>query len=403
MSLSVLVAQEPSVITDWPAWRGAKGDGISADTNMPPALWDETLNVTWKRPIPGKGHGSPIVVGQQLMVATADVDAQVQWLVALDRATGQELWKCAVHEGGLKVEGNKKASLASSTPYCDGERIYINFLNQGAAWTSAVSLDGKLIWQQKISDYTVHQGYGSSPRVYRELVIVSADNKGGGALVALNRKSGEMKWKIERPKLPNYASPVVVRADGKDQLIFTGCDLVTSIEPLTGKKLWEVAGATTECVTTSVTDGRRIFTSGGYPKNHVSAVRADGSGTVEWENNVRVYVPSMLLTKGHLYAVADAGIALCWNSETGEEMWKERLGGTFSGSPVMIGDRIYATNEEGTTFVFQVSPENFQLLGANTLGDESYSTPAIAGGSVFLRYASYDGDHRQEYLACVSE
>ncbi len=326
MSLSVLVAQESSVITDWPAWRGAKGDGISADTNIPPALWDETLNVTWKRPIPGKGHGSPIVVGQQVMVATADVDAQVQWLVALDRATGQELWKCAVHEGGLKVEGNKKASLASSTPCCDGERIYINFLNQGAAWTSAVSLDGKLIWQQKISDYTVHQGYGSSPRVYRELVIVSADNKGGGALVALNRKSGEMKWRIERPKLPNYASPVVVRADGKDQLIFTGCDLV-----------------------------------------------------------------------------ADAGIALCWNSKTGEEMWKERLGGTFSGSPVMIGDRIYATNEEGTTFVFQVSPENFQLLGANTLGDESYSTPAIAGGSVFLRYASYDGDHRQEYLACVSE
>ena len=111
----------------------------------------------------------------------------------------------------------------------------------------------------------------------------------------------------------------------------------------------------------------------------------------------------MLLTQGHLYAVADAGVAICWNSETGEEMWKERLGGTFSASPVMIGDRIYATNEEGTTFVFQVSPQTFELLGSSTLGDESFSTPAIAGGNLFLRYAKYDGDHRQEHVACVSE
>jgi outer membrane protein assembly factor BamB len=400
LSLAVVNGQGDS---DWPAWRGAKGDGISYDPKMPPVKWDQATHVKWTHPIPGKGHGSPIVVGNQVIVATADVEDQTQWLISMDRNTGQEQWKCAVHQGGLKIEGNKKASLASSTPYCDGERLYINFLNQGAAFTSAVSLDGKLIWQQKISDYTVHQGYGSSPRVYKDLVIVSADNKGGGALAAMDRKSGEVKWKIDRPKLPNYASPIVLRADGKDQLIFTGCDLVTSIDPVSGEKLWEVEGATTECVTTSVTDGQRVFTSGGYPKNHVSAVRADGSGKVDWENNVRVYVPSMLLTQGYLYAVADAGIALCWNSETGEEMWKERLGGTFSGSPIMIGNRIYATNEEGTTFVFQVSPENFELLGSNKLGEESFSTPAVAGGNLFLRYAKYDGENRQEYLACVSE
>lgn len=400
VNASVVNGQE---ISDWPAWRGAKGDGISAESTMPPVTWDEATHVKWTRPIPGKGHGSPIVVGKQVIVAIADVEDQIQGLISLDRNTGQEQWRCVVHEGGLKVEGNKKASLASSTPFCDGKRLYINFLNEGAVFTSAVTLDGKLAWQQKISDYTVHQGYGSSPRVYEDLVIVSADNKGGGAIAAMDRESGEVKWKIERPKFPNYASPIVLQAHGQDQLIFTGCELVTSIDPRSGKKLWEIEGATTECVTTSVTDGQRVFTSGGYPKNHVSAVRADGSGKIEWENNVRVYVPSMLLTQGHLYAVADAGVAICWNSETGQEMWKERLGGTFSASPVMIGDRIYATNEEGTTFVFQVSPQTFELLGSSTLGDESFSTPAIAGGNLFLRYAKYDGDHRQEYVACVSE
>ena len=388
---------------DWPAWRGPQGDGINHDAQTPPTTWNETENVKWSSRVSGKGHGSPIVVGDQVILATADLEAKIQTLVSLDRGTGKELWQCVVHEGGLRVEGNKKASLASSTPYCDGEQIYINFLNHGAAHASAISLRGELIWQKKISDYTVHQGYGSSPRVHEDLVIFAADNKGGGAIVALQRETGELKWQIDRPKEPNYTSPVIVRAAGKDQLIFSGCDLVTSLNPRTGEKLWEIPGATTECVTTSVTDGQRIFTSGGYPKNHVSAVEADGSGKVAWENNVRVYVPSMILENGYLYAVADAGIALCWNSKTGEERWKERLGGTFSGSPVMVGNRIYVTNEEATTYVFDVSPDAFKLIATNRLGDESLSTPAVSKGEIFLRYAIYDGEKRVEHLACIGE
>ena len=388
---------------DWPAWRGLKGDGINHDPQQPPTTWSEADNIKWSSPVRGKGHGSPIVVGDQVILATADLESDVQTLLCLDRGTGKKLWQCVIHEGGLRVEGNKKASLASSTPYCDGERIYINFLNHGTAYASGVSLRGELIWQKKITDYTVHQGYGSSPRVYGELVIFAADNKGGGAIVALQRETGELKWQINRPKEPNYTSPVIVRAAGKDQLIFSGCDLVTSLNPETGEMFWQVPGATTECVTTSVTDGQRIFTSGGYPKNHVSAVEADGSGKVAWENNVRVYVPSMILENGHLYAVADAGIALCWNSETGEELWKKRLGGTFSGSPVMVRNRIYATNEEATTYVFDVSPQAFKLIATNRLGEESLSTPAISQGEIFLRYAVYDGVKRLEYLACVAE
>src|SRR5262249_21132207 len=141
--------------------------------------------------------------------------------------------------------------------------------------------------------------------------------------------SGKVVWKHARPKTPNYASPIILNAAGRDQLVFTGCDLVASYEPLTGKLLWQVKGSTTECVTSTVTDGRHVFTSGGYPKNHVSAVLADGSGKVVWENGTRVYVPSMLVREGHLYAVLDAGVAVCWECGTGKEVWRHRLGGTF--------------------------------------------------------------------------
>ncbi|MCA9270901.1 MAG: PQQ-binding-like beta-propeller repeat protein, partial [Planctomycetales bacterium] len=163
---------------DWPWWRGPQRDGHADAAQSPPTAWSETENVVWKTPLAGRGHGSPIVVGDQIVLATADEEHGSQWLLCFDRASGKPVWKAAVHESGAKVEGNKKASLASSTPACDGERLFINFLNDGAMYTSAVSRDGKLLWQTKIVDYTVHQGYGSSPAVFENLVLVSADNKG---------------------------------------------------------------------------------------------------------------------------------------------------------------------------------------------------------------------------------
>ncbi len=173
-------------------------------------------------------------------------------------------------------------------------------------------MDGEIVWQTNFTQYQIHQGYGASPALYKDLVLVAADAKGGGAMAALNRNDGKIVWKRERPSAPNYPSPIVLKIDGKDQLLMTGCDLVTSLDPSTGNTNWEVAGATTECVTSTVTDGKHIFTSGGYPKNHMSAVKADGSKQIVWENKERVYVPSLLIKDGYLYGVLDAGIAMCW-------------------------------------------------------------------------------------------
>jgi hypothetical protein len=390
--------------TDWPWWRGPDRNGIAPNSQSPPVRWSEEENVLWKSPLPGRGHGSPTVVGKHVFLATADEQRQIQSVICFDRRTGAEIWKTDIHTGGFKStgrQGNKKSSKASSTVACDGRRLFINFINHDAVYTTALSLDGTQLWQKKVTDYVMHQGYGSSPTVYGPLVIVAADNKGGGAITAFNRLTSDVVWTMKRPKLPNYTSPIILRIDDRDQLLFTGCSLVSSFEPLTGEVNWEIDGATEECVTSTVTDGQHIYSSGGYPKNHIAAVRADGSGEIVWEKKTRIYVPSMLVTGGHLYAVGDGGVAMCFESDTGIEAWKERLGGKFTASPVLVGEHIYATSESGRTFIFKAQPGGFEQVAQNDLGNEVYATPTICGSRVYMRVAFFDDDQRREMLYCL--
>jgi outer membrane protein assembly factor BamB len=386
---------------DWPWWRGPTRDGVAASGQSPPLAWSDEKNILWKVPVPGRAQGSPTVVGNQVFLATAEPDREVQAVQCFDRETGKALWTTEIHKGGWEKKGNAKSTLASGSVACDGERVFINFLHAGAVFATALSRDGKQLWQQKISDFVNHQGYGASPAIYGSLVLIAADNKGTGAIAALDRGSGEFVWRHERPAKPNYTSPILVNIQGRPQLIFVGCDMVSSFEPGTGKKLWETEGATTECVTSTVTDGERIFTSGGYPKNHISAVRADGSGKIEWENNARVYVPSMIVKDGYLYGVLDAGVAMCWKSDTGEDVWKGRISGTFSSSLVLVNDTLLATNEAGKTYVFKADPSGFELLGENQLGDEAFATPVICGNRIYHRFAAKVDGKRQEFLACI--
>ena len=402
-SESAVAAKISFTSSDWPWWRGPYRNGIAAAGQNPPLEWSASKNVVWKAAIPGRGHGSPTVVGDQVFLATADEKLQIQSVLCLNRNNGKQIWKTDIHKGGFPKKGNKKASQASSSVACDGQRLFINFVHDGAAYTTALSRGGKQLWQTKITDYVIHQGYGSSPAIYKSVVIVSADNKGGGAIAALERLTGDVVWKKERPATPNYASPIILNAAGREQLVFTGCNLVSSYEPLTGKKLWEIEGSTTECVTSVVTDGELVFTSGGYPKNHMSAVRADGSGEIVWENKTRVYVPSMLVHDGFLYTVLDAGIVMCWKSDTGQKVWEGRLGGKFTASPILVGDNIFTTSESGKTFIFKATPKAFTLVGDNQLGEEVYATPTICGNRIYMRVAAQTNGRRQETLFCLGK
>jgi outer membrane protein assembly factor BamB len=154
-------------------------------------------------------------------------------------------------------------------------------------------------------------------------------------------------------------------------------------------------------VTSIVTDGQHIFISGGYPRGHLAAVRGDGSGKMAWEHNTKVYVPSLLVEGGYLYGVLDNGFAVCWKCDTGKEVWKTRLGGTFSASPVLAGGHLFASNEAGRTFVYRASPAAFDLVAENQLGDEVLATAAICGGRIYMRVARRGNGNRQEMLYCL--
>jgi outer membrane protein assembly factor BamB len=391
------------VAGDWPWWRGPARDGVAPASAHPPLKWSETENVLWKTEVPGRGHASPTVVGGRIFLSTADEQQEVQSVLCYDRKTGRQLWKVDVHSGGFERRGHKKNSQASATVACDGERVFANFLHDGAIYTTALDLQGKQVWQTRISDFVTHQGFGSSPALYEKLVIVATDNKAGGVIAALDSSTGKIVWKHARPEQPNYTSPIILPVAGRDQLLLAGCDHVSSFDPLTGKPLWEVEASTTECVGTIVTDGALVFASGGYPKQLTQAIAADGSNKIVWQNETRTYVPSMLVHDGCVFTVTDAGIAYCWKSTTGEELWKARLGGTFNTSPVLVGELIYATNQEGKTFIFKANRAKYELVAENELGEDVYATPTFLGSQIFMRVAHGSGSSRQEWLYCLGE
>ncbi len=154
---------------------------------------------------------------------------------------------------------------------------------------------------------------------------------------------------------------------------------------------------------TPVWEGDLVFASGGFPAGETLCIRADGSGDVVWRNNQKCYEQSLLVTDGHVYAINDNGIALCWEARTGRELWRKRLRGPISASPILVGRTIYASNERGTTFVYRASPDGCKLLAENQLGTEAFATPTICGSQIFLRVATSTETKRQEWLYCIQD
>ncbi len=170
--LLALAVSVQAADSDWPWWRGPSRDGTAAENQKPPLTWSAEENVVWKAAVPGRGHGSPTVFGTHVYLAACDESTGSQSVLCFDRATGGKVWEAEVHKGGA-MRKNAKSTGASTTPACDGERIFITFANQDAVTTSALSREGKILWQTKISDYQIHQGYGSSPAVWGGLVFAT--------------------------------------------------------------------------------------------------------------------------------------------------------------------------------------------------------------------------------------
>lgn len=388
---------------DWLQWRGPHHNNVAESGQRVPTTWSTTQNVAWKVDVPGRGHSSPIIVGDLIVLTSANEQTQQQGVFGFNRRTGKQQWGTLISQGGFPKIHNKNTH-ASATACSDGKQIYAVFNHHNKVEAVGLDMSGKIVWKQDVGAFVPRQyqyGYAAAPTLYKGKLIISGDSDTVAWVKALDTASGRIAWQQDRPKRLNWSSPIVGNVAGKDQLFISGSEMIASYDPATGRPLWSQACLTMATCGTVVWDEDTVYASGGYPKKQTVAVKADGSGTIAWSNSAKCYEQSMLIHDGHIYAVDDNGIAFCWHAKSGREMWKARLQGPVSASPVLVGDTIYASNERGTTFVFKADPKEFRELGRNQLGDSSFASPAVVDNRIYLRVGSGSGGGRKETLYAI--
>ena len=386
-------------------WRDPECRGVAESGQKVAVEWSDSRNVAWKAAVPGRGHSTPIVVGTRVFLQTADETERSQSVLCFDRESGKRLWSRELNRGNLQEKINRKNTYATSTIACDRGRLFVLFGNNASVQATALDLDGTIVWSTLAAPFVEKKypnGYAASPVVYGDTVIVAVDCEGGGTLVALDRNTGKRVWATSRVGKTNYASPVVGHVAGKDQLLLGGLDMVASYNPVNGKPLWDAPAIAMQTSGTPVWEGDMVFAAGGYPSGSTAGIVADGSGRIAWKNTHRIHEQSLLVHKGHVYGVNDTGIALCWETRTGREVWKHRLKAPISASPTLVDETIYLANELGTTWVYRAAPEGYQQLAENQLGTIAFASPTICGGQIFMRVAHHTNDERRETLYCLT-
>jgi outer membrane protein assembly factor BamB len=388
---------------DWSRWRGPTGNGIAAEGQTPPTEWDTAKNVVWKTKIPGRGHASPMVIGNRIFLATADKNTQTQSVLCVSRDKGEKLWETQVSSGGFPERIHPKNTHASSTIATDGKRLFAVFLNHAAVHVAALDLDGKEIWKQRVGDYNSQYpfGFGASPIYHDGLVYVSNEGRVDSAVVVYEAASGKEQFRISRGKNSSYSTPVIATVAGKSQLLLSGGSTVKSYDPKTGKENWSAPAQWQVSCGTMVWDGDLVFISGGFPAQQTLAVDAKNGNTV-WTNRIKSYEQSLLAVDGYIYVHGNNSVLYCFRAKDGQEMWKQKFSSKnhdVSVSPTLVGGNIYFTAENGETVVAKLNPEKYEEVARNKLGTSAFASPAFCGNQIFTRV----GDGSQEWLYCLGE
>ena len=383
---------------EWPRFRGPDGAGQSEATTIP-AVWTRQ-DYKWRVEVPGTGHSSPVVSGEQVFVMSAIQEDATRIIRSLKSVDGSLLWE--VRFPSSTSDLGASSSYDTASPTVDAQHIY-------AAWGSprgyiVVALDrpnGKEVWRRDLGSFQGDHGFGPSPIRFENMVILANDQSGPSLTVALDRQTGQTRWTVERRTARSaYSTPIIYRPEnGPAQLILTSTSHgMSSLDPRTGKLNWEVADlfGKHRVVASPVAAGGLIFAQcgrGGGGQRMVAVRPPDPSSgsnaqvVYEIEGSLP-YVPTPVAHGKWLFWISDGGVASCIDTETGQRVWRERIGGNFFGSPVRVGNRIYCISRAGEMVVFAAAPQ-YQLLGRVDLEEPSHSTPAIAGGVMYLRTFSH--------------
>ena len=412
---------------DWPQWRGPSGTGVADSDADPPVAWGADKNIRWRTSLPGKGHSTPIVSGERIFLTTAipigealppkystapgthdgvPVTHRHEFAVlAVNRADGKILWQRTVHQKVPHEGGHYTGSLASNSVVTDGELVFAFFGTHGL---HCLTVDGEVKWSKQFGVMQTKHGHGESatPVLHGDTLVINWDHDGQSFVVALDKRTGKQRWKVDRNEETSWASPIVYEHEGKPQLIISGTNRVRGYDLNDGRVIWECGGMASNIVATPVAADGMVFAGSSYEKRALLAIRLAGAKgditdtrQVAWSRfRGTPYVPSPLLYGGSLYFLTHyQGILSRVDAKSGEDRpGAIRLDGITNiyASPVAAANRIYITDLDGTTLVLSHADKP-RVLAINRLNDTIAASAAIAGNELFLR--------GQKFLYCVAE
>jgi outer membrane protein assembly factor BamB len=407
----------------WPHWRGATASGVSPERGLP-VQWSEGENIAWKAPLAGLGVSSPIVAGDLVFVTSQagsgvvrpgprlvqggnpleagerplgsgprPGDQKVSFLLtALNRSSGARAWQFELPAEAPFPPVHEKHNLASPSPVTDGSRVYAWFATGQIA---AVDLKGQLVWKKHLGaeygPFEINWGHGSSPVVYNDQLVLLCYHESASYLLALDAKTGAVRWKVDADKgVTSYSTPLVVEAGGKVEIIVNSSAGVSGHDFATGKQLWHLEEANRFPIPMPLFHDGLIYTSRGYRSSPFMAIRPGGQGNVAashvaWRvNSGAPYISSLVHYDGLIYMVGDVGVLTVADAKTGERVHQDRVGGVYTASPVAGDGKVYLVSEDGETIVVAAG-RTPKVLARNRLDARQLASPAIAGGRLFIR------------------
>lgn len=407
-----LLFQISGLEADWPAFRGPFGTGIVPEnTESASSLlltWSETEHVTWKIPIPHFGLSTPVVSEGQVWLTTATVKGHDSFVLCIDAGTGEILLnKKLFHTADPEPLGNKINSYASPSPVAESGRVYLSFGSYGTACLDTTSYE--VLWQHKKLPCRHYRGPGSSPILYKDLLILTMDGVDIQYVAGLNKHTGDIIWKTNRSvewddldaqgnpyregdRRKAFSTPLVIDVNGVPHLLSAGAKAAYAYDPLTGRELWKLSHKDHSSSASPVYGSSLAYILTGFSKAELLAIRVNGKGdlsesSIAWRTGRRMGMPrtpSPVLVDDLLYTLADNGTVTCLEANTGMEVWQDRLKGKYAASLLYAEGRLYCFAQDGLTTVLKAGRQ-FQVLAANKLQSGCMASAAVSGNALFLR------------------